>query len=100
MALPMFYEAGRNFAFAVLAGHDNDAGVFEPESAFEWWYEFHHGSSPNPFGDDDEDWPESAWNVLLHVINNDRKARKQFAEGYRDAMRETRQDRRASDHVA
>mgnify|MGYP000939420161 CR=1 FL=1 len=92
MALPLFYEAGRDFAFAVQDGL-RDAGAFRPANAIDEWLDFHYGSGMDPFTESENDWPDSAWQVLRRSAKVC-AFRNEFEQGYRDGMRETRTDRK------
>jgi hypothetical protein len=95
MALPYWYEKGREYAFEVLDGLEN-AGAFKPAEAMEAWFLFHQGSGWIAEIDDErvakevEDFMRWALTV--------RSAQRQFAQGYREAMRETRPARKAAAH--
>lgn len=82
MALPYWYEKGREFALGVLDGLQ-DAGMFRPENSMQEWFDFNAGS-----GFESDDLMDMAhWALTVPA------ARHEFASGYRDAMRETRFNR-------
>ena len=97
MPLPFWYEQGRGWAGEVLDGLE-DAGPFRPQEAIDSWLEFRLSNGFPPF-DGEGEGAELAEEMARWCVSQ-RSARKQFADGYRDGMRETRTARKLAQAVA
>lgn len=92
MALPYWQEKGRIFALEVFdAFEEKGGGMFLPQDAMREWFEHENGSGIGMF--EGENYQEMidlvSWALTIPA------ARRDFARGYKDGMRETRAARKA-----
>lgn len=95
--LTYWQEKGRGFGFDV--GDGPGAGTFRPADAIDQWLAWAWGNDMEPFeGLTDEQAATVA--QLVECCMQVPKYRREFARGYRDALRETRPMRKLARKVA